>query len=76
MDENYKPHYIMPLEIPDGEYFGLWGGYLLTFEYDGKTIQQATKRGIRSMNVRTKFRYVNGKLDQDSVKVMNDTLEN
>ena len=55
-----KPRFLTEAIIPDGEYTGGWSGYELEFEYDGKTVIQTTKRGVRGVNIPVSFRYKGG----------------
>jgi FAD synthase len=36
--------------IPDGEYKGTWGGYVVRFKVDGKQYEAASSVGIRTQN--------------------------
>lgn len=36
--------------LPDGIYFGKWGGYVITVHYKEKTYELKTEEGVRGMN--------------------------
>lgn len=38
--------------LPDGSYSGIWGGYIIEFNYDGKTYELTTDEGVRGMGFR------------------------
>ncbi|MDA3855233.1 MAG: hypothetical protein PF569_03170 [Candidatus Woesearchaeota archaeon] len=38
--------------LPDGNYSGTWGGYLIELRYEGKTYELTTKEGVRGMGIR------------------------
>lgn len=37
--------------LPDGIYFGKWGGYVITLNYKEKTYELATEIGVKGMNI-------------------------
>jgi len=39
-------------ELPDGLYYGTWGGYVLDIKYNGKNYEFLTKDGVRGINVK------------------------
>lgn len=64
------PRYLIPVDVPDGEYEGRWSAYDLVFEYDGREVHQATSLGVRGINIPTRFRIKDGKLDESSMKTL------
>lgn len=38
--------------LPDGIYAGVWGGYVITLNYDKKIYELATKDGVRGMDIK------------------------
>jgi len=38
--------------LPDGIYFGTWGGYIITLDYDRKTYALTTKDGAKGMTIK------------------------
>ena len=41
-----------PVQLPDGEYKGSWGGYTVSFTYNGHAHEASTERGIRTTNAK------------------------
>ena len=39
------------LNLPNGLYTGIWGGYLIKFTYNGTNYELGTEDGIRGFNV-------------------------
>jgi len=39
-------------DLPIGEHAGIWGGYEVTFSFDGKQYLLKTKSGIRTMGAK------------------------
>jgi hypothetical protein len=35
--------------LPDGSYFGTWGGYVIELQYNGKTYELTTQEGVRGI---------------------------
>jgi hypothetical protein len=48
--------------LPDGNYKGLWGGYIVDTTIEGKKYKVATKDGIRSFNVPCRVVIENGQI--------------
>lgn len=59
--------FLIPIDIPDGNYVGKWSGYTLKFEYDGVKVQTNTKEGVRGLNIPVTFDVVCGKMVQKSI---------
>ena len=38
--------------LPDGNYVGTWGGYIIEVNYKGKTYELTTEEGVRGMGFR------------------------
>lgn len=38
--------------LPDGIYYGSWGGYVITVNYNNKTFELETEEGVRGIDVR------------------------
>jgi hypothetical protein len=36
-------------KLPDGSYFGTWGGYVIELQYNGKTYELTTQEGVRGI---------------------------
>lgn len=36
-------------ELPDGIYEGIWGGYIITINYNGETYEAKTEHGVRGI---------------------------
>lgn len=64
--------YRMPVNVPDGTYDGKWGGYRLVWQVDGNEVDIQTKIGVRGINIPVRFSVIDGKVDQDSIKVIGD----
>ena len=41
-----------PATLPDGNYVGNWGGYLIVVHYKEKTYELTTDEGVRGVNYR------------------------
>ena len=37
--------------LPDGIYFGKWGGYMIIVQYNEKTYELKTEEGVRGINI-------------------------
>lgn len=37
--------------LPDGSYFGTWGGYIIEVKYDGKIYELTTEEGVKGMGI-------------------------
>lgn len=48
--------------LPDGEYHGFWGGYLVRIETHDKVYELKTENGIRGINVPCVVKSYNGKV--------------
>ncbi len=44
----------VPVEstLPDGTYSGVWGGYVIELNYQGKTYQLTTEVGVKGMGIK------------------------
>jgi hypothetical protein len=38
--------------LPDGNYTGTWGGYVIELNYEDKTYELNTEEGVRGMNIK------------------------
>lgn len=65
-----KPQFLSSIEVPDGEYAGLWSGYEIKFQVSGREVFITTRNtGVRGINIPVVFRVANGQLDEGSIKV-------
>lgn len=55
--------------MPDGQYQGRWGGYVIQFEHDGKPVVVRTELGVRGINIPVTFQIVDGLLDNKSITI-------
>lgn len=46
--------------LPDGNYLGTWGGYVITMNYNGKTYELETEEGVRGFNIKVMVTINNG----------------
>lgn len=54
--------------LPDGYYNGIWGGYIVEINYNGKTYELKTEEGIRGIGVKVIVQIENGVASFDEVK--------
>lgn len=38
--------------LPDGLYTGVWGGYIIVVNYDGKNYELTTEEGVRGIGIK------------------------
>lgn len=38
--------------LPDGDYYGIWGGYVIEVTFKGKTYELTTEEGVRGVGFR------------------------
>lgn len=65
--------YRIPVTIPDGSYEGKWGGHRLIWEFEGNEVDVETKLGIRGINIPVRFKIVNGKVDETTIKTLGNS---
>lgn len=39
-------------KLPDGCYFGTWGGYVIELSYQGKTYELTTEEGVKGVGIK------------------------
>lgn len=69
MAKNATAQYRVKANCPDGKYEGLWGGYVLKWEHDGKEVDCILKLGVRGINIPVSFEIKNGVVDEQSIEV-------
>jgi len=47
--------------LPDGNYMGIWGGYVIEINFQGKTYQLTTYEGVRGFNIKVVVTIKDGK---------------
>lgn len=46
--------------LPDGSYFGTWGGYVIEVTYKGKNYELTTEEGVRGIGIKVVVDVDNG----------------
>ena len=46
--------------LPDGNYLGTWGGYIITINYKGKTYECEVEEGVRGTGFKVMVTIKNG----------------
>jgi len=41
-----------PTTLPDGYYYGIWGGYVIEVNYKEKTYELEVREGVRGVGIR------------------------
>ena len=54
--------------LPDGMYSGVWGGYTIELQYNGKTYELKTEEGVRGMGIKVMVQVDNGVATYHEVK--------
>lgn len=47
--------------LPDGNYSGIWGGYVIEINFQGKTYQLTTEEGVRGIGIKVVVSIKDGK---------------
>ena len=53
--------------LPDGYYYGTWGGYVIEVHYKGKTFELETEEGVRGAGFKVVVQVENGVATFDEV---------
>ena len=54
--------------LPDGLYYGIWGGYVIEVGYNGKNFELETEEGVRGMGFKVIVQIEDGVATFDEVK--------
>lgn len=54
--------------LPDGAYFGTWGGHVIELSYRGKTYELTTEEGVRGMGIKVVVTIKDGVATFDEIK--------
>ena len=54
--------------LPDGLYYGSWGGYVIDIRYRDKTYELATQEGVRGISVKVVVEIKEGIATFDTVQ--------
>ena len=54
--------------LPDGAYFGTWGGDIIDVSYKGKNYELTTEEGVRGMGIKVVVTVKDGVATFDEVK--------
>jgi len=54
--------------LPDGVYFGIWGGYVIELNYNQKTYELTTKEGVRGIDIKVIVTIKDGKVTFTTTK--------
>jgi hypothetical protein len=54
--------------LPDGAYFGTWGGNVIDVSYKGKNYELTTEEGVRGMGIKVVVTVKDGVATFDEVK--------
>ena len=46
--------------LPDGLYSGIWGGYVIDINFNGKTFELETEEGVRGIGIKVVVQIENG----------------
>lgn len=57
------------VKLPDGEYLGTWGGYVIDLHLDGKQYQLSTREGVKGIGIKVVVTVKDGKA---SFKILNN----
>lgn len=54
--------------LPDGAYFGTWGGNIIDVSYKGKNYELTTEEGVRGMGIKVVVTIKDGVATFDEIK--------
>ena len=54
--------------LPDGSYFGTWGGHVIELSYKGKTYELTTEEGVRGIGYKVVVNIQDGVATFDEIK--------
>lgn len=54
--------------LPDGLYYGTWGGYVVDVNYKGKNYELATEKGVRGIGIKVVVEIKDGVATFDTVQ--------
>ena len=56
--------------LPDGLYYGTWGGYVVDIDYKGKKYELATEEGVRGIGIKVVVEIKDGVATFDTVLLL------
>lgn len=54
--------------LPDGQYEGLWGGYIIEIGSNGKEYELTTEEGVKGMNIKVIVEIKDGEATFEEVR--------